>query len=639
MPFAYPIRLILLLLACFAGTAWAEQAQFLPDRDAALYEDTEGDLANGSGRYLFFGKVGTNPGGDELLRRSLLRFDLTAIPPEAVIEAVSLSFVINMVPQGNPPGGTATLHRMTADWGEGSSNAPGNEGQGISAELGDATWLHRNYPSSLWTTPGGDFVEEASASAGYTASLPETVTFASTPGLIADVTDWVRDPTKNHGWILRGGESLAFTARRTSSREDASADTPVLTVDFFIPSPTDNLVLTELVDGLTRPVVIANAPDGRGRLFIVEQRGVVRIFDVTAETLLPTPYLDISSLVDDGGNEQGLLGLAFHPGFADNRRFFVYYTRDPGPGADRSVVAEFTQNAQDPNVANGAANQDDVMVVLEFEQDASNHNGGDLHFGPDGFLYIASGDGGGSNDQFNNAQNEDSLKGKLLRIDVDGSPGQGAELCGLVTNYGIPAGNAFPGGADGCDETLHLGLRNPWKFSFDAFTGDLYLGDVGQGEREEIDRAVAGSGGLNFGWPCFEGTEPFRNDVSCTDPVPPVIEYSSASGTSECSVTGGYVYRGGLTALERFYVFGDYCSGRIWISDVRDGQWNVEEWTDAEAQLSGLSAFGQDEQCRLYVAEFGGIAGAQNVDGLGRILRIDDSELLLADGFERRDCQ
>jgi len=325
-------------------------------------------------------------------------------------------------------------------------------------------------------------------------------------------------------------------------------------------SVVDHLGLTLLTASLTNPVAIANAGDGSRRLFVVEQEGIIRIYDLATNTLLATPFLDITSEVDSGGNEQGLLGLAFHPEYG----IYVYYTRDPGFGLDRSVVARYAVSAGDINVANVAS----AFTLLEFEQDAGNHNGGDLHFGADGYLYIASGDGGGRNDQFRHAQDLDSLKGKLLRIDVDSTAPANGELCGLVRNYGIPPGNPFTAALDGCDEILHFGLRNPWRFSFDGQTGEMYIGDVGQNQWEEIDRVRAEETGTNFGWSCREGAHDFAGDDCISAFEDPVLEYSHADGG--CSVTGGYLYRGSSLSIYGHYIYGDYCTGQV--------QQRVDHW-------------------------------------------------------------
>jgi glucose/arabinose dehydrogenase len=611
----------------FTDPAGAVQTQFTPVMDATLYEDAQGDVANGSGEHLYFGRVGPNAG--ELLRRALIKFDLTPIPQHADIESVSLTLEINKVPIGSVSG-VAGLHRVTASWGEGASAVPAGEdgGAGVVAQAGDATWQDRFHPGTDWNSDGGDFEPAASAQQGYGFN-PQSLVFPSTAALVADVTAWVRDPTTNHGWMVRGDEANAYSARRVYAKESAGEAVPLLTVQYSLPSPVDHLQLTEVATGLVRPVTIANAGDDSGRVFIIEAAGKIRILDTTTGTLLATPYLDINSLVLGGTtqfSEQGLLGLAFHPDFATNRKFYVYYTRDAGAALDRSVLAMYQQSVNDPDSANPVG-----TVLMEFEQDAANHNCGDLHFGADGYLYIASGDGGGSGDQYRNSQNVDSLKGKILRIDVDGSPPGGGELCGLGAAYGIPAGNAFPGSNDGCDEVLHLGLRNPWRFSFDGLTGDLYIGDVGQGLWEEVDFAAPGAAGLNFGWPCREGTHDYTPPpgVTCPlNPVEPIFDYSSATG-GNLAITGGYVYRGSGSAMYGYYVYGDYGSDRIWLAGKENGSWASIEWVTAASVLTSLSAFGQDQHCELYVAD---------VDA-GKVFRIDDSEVLRRDGFEDRRCQ
>jgi glucose/arabinose dehydrogenase len=614
------------LLALCSMPLPAEQIILTPVMDATLYQDNAGAWANGSGEHLYFGKVGTS--GDDTLRRSLLKFDVSSIPAEAVIEQVSLTLEINQAPSGGV-GGLASLHRLTASWSEGPSNPGVPGGEGAISMAGDATWVHRVYPGSLWSVPGADYQQTPSAQEGYGLVL-ESLVFNSTQGLRQDVKAWTSNAANNHGWILLGNEDESFSARRVYASESTDIDVPLLTVNYSI--PTDDLVLTEIVASLTRPVAIANANDGSGRLFIVEQAGLIRIFDTNTQTLLPDPYLDITNEVDDSGSEQGLLGLAFHPDFATNRKFYVYYIRDPGAALDRSVVAMYEQDENSSNTADEGTKQ----VLMEFEQNADNHNGGDLHFGSDGYLYIASGDGGGSGDIYNNAQNKNTLKGKLLRIDVDGTPQVSGELCGLNPQYRIPPGNAFPGNGNGCDEILHLGLRNPWKFSFDAMTGDLYIGDVGQGNWEEVDFTAPGAVGLNFGWPCQEGLHAYTPPagVTCPNPVNPVVEYSSGSGSGNCSITGGYVYRGSNTALQGYYVYADYCSSRVWMVRNQNSAWTPIEWQAAAAILNSPTAFGQDENCELYVADIGE-GGIQD----GALYRFDSSEVVSADGFETLRCQ
>ena len=337
--------------------------------------------------------------------------------------------------------------------------------------------------------------------------------------------------------------------------------------------------------GLQRPVVIADPGDGSGRLFIAQQTGEILILDGT--TLLPTPFLDVSSLVECCG-ERGLLGLAFHPDYAGNGEFFIDYTR-LSDGA--TVVARYTVSAGDPD----AANPDSADVLLTVAQPRTNHNGGHLSFGPDGYLYIALGDGGGAGDPDGNGQDLTTLLGSLLRIDVDGTDP------GLA--YAIPADNPFVGDPTGRDEIWAYGLRNPWRFSFDRLTGDLFIGDVGQAEVEEIDLQPATSaGGENYGWNLMEGSTCYGGGTDCNDGtlVLPILEYSHDVGRS---VTGGFRYRGtDFPQLEGVYLYADYSYGTIWGTVPRcDGAW--ESQVIAEAPFL-LSTFGEDADGELYLAGY-----------------------------------
>ncbi len=625
---------VLLLSACLlltvAPTALAVQVQLTPTKDSSIYENVPAN-GNGSGQYLFMGRTDDQNGIPASLRRALLAFDVSGIAMTAVIDSVNLELTISMAPgQGSPKGGTASLHRLTAPWGEGATDAGGQEGQGAVAQSGDATWSHAFWNTAAWTTLGGDFQALASATRTYTSAGEGPLVFSSTADLVADLQFWVANPGSNNGWILRGEEGSGMnptqqTARQLLSSENLAAGVPTLTVDFHAPPPMDSLELTEVIgSGLTGPIGIVNAGDGSGRLFIIEQAGIIRIYDTATATLLPTPFLDISALVDDTGNEQGLLGLVFHPDYASNGQFFVYYTYDPAGGSlDRSRLARYQVSGGNANIAASTE-----TVLMEFDQDADNHNGGDMHFGPDGYLYMAIGDGGGSNDQYDHAQDIHSLKGKMLRIDVD-APSSGNEKCGLVSNYAIPPGNPFTGASDGCDEILHIGLRNPWRFSFDAQTGEMMIGDVGQDLWEEIDYAAPGATGINFGWSCREGKHDFVGGKACVSPyTDPVIEYPHVS-SNECSVTGGYVYRGGNLPLQGRYFYGDYCSDRVWIA-TRDGaSWVSDEWVAAAGILNSIASFGQDEQCNVYIAD----------RSSNKIYRVDDTELIHTSGFEALDCQ
>ena len=622
-------RVFLLLIPLMSAltvdsTVRADVMQFEADRDNTLYEDVLGAISNGVGNYVFLGRTG--PDGDSALRRALVHFDLSGLPSEAIIDSVEVGFEIVTAPiPGNAVGGTAALHRVSADWGEGDSNAPGAEGQGTDAATGDATWQYRFYDSELWSEPGGDFQLQASATVGY-GTDPESLTFTSTPQLIQDVQAWVNNPAQNFGWALLGSEGLDFTARKMDSKDRVSGSPALLTVDYHIEGPTDNLILELVTGGLNRPVAIANAGDGSNRLFIVEQSGIIRIYDLATETLLGTPFLNISGLVDDTGSEQGLLGLVFHPDYENNRQFYVNYTYDPpGVNNDRTRIAMYQASIGNPNVANTTES-----VILEFAQDFSNHNGGDMHFDPEGYLVIATGDGGDGNDPNNRGQTLTTLLGKMLRIDVDTAPAPDGSTgpCGLVQNYGIPPGNPYAGSDEGCDEILHYGMRNPWRFSFDARTGEMYIGDVGQGLWEEIDYAPAGASNINYGWKICEGAH-LRGSTStpCSFGELPIIEYSS-SGTGNCSVTGGYVYRGGSTSLQGRYIYADYCSARIWIATREGDNWTSEQWIEGSS-LGFIPTFGQDEQCELYVADF----------STNAIYRIVDTENIDSSGFEALRCQ
>jgi len=343
--------------------------------------------------------------------------------------------------------------------------------------------------------------------------------------------------------------------------------------------------LTPVVTGLSNPVFVGNAGDGSGRLFLVEQDGIVLVLQPLQST--PTIFLDVRTRIATVG-EQGLLGLAFHPQYARNGRFFVYYTR---AGDGTIVIAEY-RVSPDPNVADTTEH---VLVTIPHPVH-TNHNGGMLAFGPDGFLYAGVGDGGGGNDEPNNAQNTEVLLGKILRIDVD-RPGPG-------TPYSSPPDNPFVN-APGRDEIFAFGFRNPWRFSFDRMTGEPWIGDVGQDEREEIDRSLVRGG--NYGWRIFEGflcTNLGPSICNPSDYVDPVLDYSHARG--RCSVTGGYVYRGSRGTLPAgVYVYGDFCSGEIFVT-------NGEIQTLLMFTAMNISSFGEDEHGELYV-----------VDRVGSVSRID----------------
>ncbi|MGE0131682.1 MAG: PQQ-dependent sugar dehydrogenase [Blastocatellales bacterium] len=339
--------------------------------------------------------------------------------------------------------------------------------------------------------------------------------------------------------------------------------------------------LIPVLSGLESPVYVTSARDGSNRLFIVEQTGRIKILPPGANAPLPAPFLNIATKIVAGG-ERGLLGLAFHPQYTTNRRFFVNYTRQ-SDGA--TVVSEFNVSASDPNVA-----ETNEKPIITIAQPFANHNGGWIDFGPDGYLYIAMGDGGSGNDPGNRAQNKDDLLGKMLRIDVNTNG---------TAPYTSPATNPFSGSKPGRDEIYATGLRNPWRCAFDRANGQLYAGDVGQGIIEEVSVITLGG---NYGWRIFEGTR-------CTnlgpDPcVPgnysaPLVEYDH-SVNRRCSVTGGYVYRGPRNSLPTgSYVFGDFCSGEIFL-------WNGGVTSLLLDTDIAISSFGEDEAGEIYVVGLGG---------------------------------
>src|SRR5438034_1281740 len=350
---------------------------------------------------------------------------------------------------------------------------------------------------------------------------------------------------------------------------------------------------------LRRPVGVANAGDGSGRLFVVEQAGRILIHDGTA--VRPSPFLDVSALVSCCG-EQGLLGLAFHPHFVANGFLYVDYTNTAGD----TVIARYQVSA-DPNVADPSSAQ----ILLTIPQPFSNHNGGQLAFGPDGFLYVGMGDGGGGGDPGNRAQNLGELLGKILRIDVDGA-----------SPYAIPATNPFRNTSGARPEIWAYGLRNPWRFSFDRRTGDLFIADVGQNHIEEVNfQSAASAGGENYGWRRMEGTLCYDPSSECNDGTLtlPILEYDHSQG---CSITGGYRYRGArFPQLVGRYFYGDFCSGRIWGATESDQAWSSTALTDTPPYIT---SFGEDEGGELYVVHYGG-----GSDGaLQRVVELSQSFLL-----------
>lgn len=405
--------------------------------------------------------------------------------------------------------------------------------------------------------------------------------------------------------------------RTTSTAQQPGAEWPTLT-------------FVDVVGELDYPVHLANAGDGSGRLFIVEQGGIIRIF---LDGLLTEPFLDISNRVrsplSGGGGEEGLLSIAFPPGYgSDQQHFYVYYTNQKGD----NQVSRFRLTS-DPNIAD--PDSEELIIYLE-HPDYSNHNGGQLAFGPDGYLYIGTGDGGGGGDPKGNAQSLASLLGKILRIDVESntlppftpsqriylpqiSRAEGTQSQFPQLAYRIPPDNPFVGMQGYREEIWALGLRNPWRFSFDRSMGDLYIADVGQKLWEEVDFQPASSpGGENYGWDYWEANECYEGP--CNNPsilVFPVFAYSHDGG--HCSVTGGFTYRGQLNpGMQGIYFFADFCSGNIWGLQKSDQIWESHSFTENAG--SEISSFGEDETGEIYLVQRADETGEL---GTGAIYRIN----------------
>lgn len=328
-----------------------------------------------------------------------------------------------------------------------------------------------------------------------------------------------------------------------------------------------------IAGGLNRPVDIQSANDGSGRLFVLEKYGVIRV--IQNRQLLDAPFLDISDRVGSASNEQGLLGLAFSPN-PEQKILFVNYTDKSG----NTVISRFSWNDEtaDPN---------SEKQLLHINQPFPNHNGGVLAFGPDGYLYAGLGDGGAAGDPLGNGQNTNVLLGKILRLDVSDLNSTGG--------YSIPSDNPFG------NEIWAYGLRNPWRMSFDKAGGDLWIGDVGQGEWEEIDYLPAGSpGGANFGWSIMEGNHAYYGEAQ-PGLILPVAEYNHSTGA--CSVTGGFVYRGAMPEWQGIYLYGDYCKGTIWGLILSNGQWQSQVMFETGVRIT---SFGQDEFGEIYLASDNG---------------------------------
>lgn len=351
-------------------------------------------------------------------------------------------------------------------------------------------------------------------------------------------------------------------------------------------NPEGQIQLVEAFPNLsfTRPVDFQSPKDGSNRIYVVEQEGIISSFQNEESAREKKEFLDIRSRVDDNHNEEGLLGLAFHPNFKENGYFYVNYTSSDS----ETLVSRFTVSSSDPTKAEPGSE----LVLLRFDQPYGNHNGGQVAFGPDGYLYISTGDGGSGGDPKGNGQNLNSLLGAILRIDVDQASGS--------KNYGIPADNPFINRSMAMPEIYAYGLRNPWRMSFDPANGRLWAADVGQNAYEEVDIIEAGK---NYGWNEMEGLHTYKSGKNSPEYVAPVLEISQDTGDK--SITGGYVYRGkSAPSLTGKYIFADYVSGRIYaLSENSDGTFSNQTLMDTRLNIS---SFGLDQNNELFICAFDG---------------------------------
>jgi glucose/arabinose dehydrogenase len=475
------------------------------------------------------------------------------------------------------------------------SGTPGASGASAAGDNGTA-------PGS--STPGG--VETSAANPGNSA-----------PGGNSEETGAGNGtPLDNGSGKTPGGGAAPSGPAQTASggsgggAPPASGFTPDATKDCGVPAnpQVPNLQLTQVVTGLTRPVYLTQPRGETDRMFVVEKVGRVRI--VRNGVVADQPFVDVSANVTERFEELGLIGLAFHPKYSENGRFYIYYSTLRNNTVFNELV-EYKVSSDNPDVADPAS----ARVLLEVQKPQDNHNGGDLEFGPDGFMYVGVGDGGGAGDQHGtagNGQNLGALLGKILRIDVDGT---GAGPNGA---YGIPAGNLQQAGA--LPEIWSYGLRNPWRYSFDPCTGDMYIGDVGQDTVEEIDYEPVNTPGRNYGWRLMEANNCFNPNNGCNAQTQnitlPVASYTHAALGQ--SVTGGYVYRGSaIPDLRGTYLYSDYESKRIFALRMSNGsvaqaQTEITANINADGNVKGIGSFAQNNAGDLFAIEFA-----------GRIFRID----------------
>ncbi len=432
---------------------------------------------------------------------------------------------------------------------------------------------------TLSMVPGGD---EGAFAIDLAA---RTIAFASPPDFEAPI-----DANSDNSYEL------------TLEARDASGLTARLNLTVTVTDLTEGLSLQRVGTGFTAPLFVTQLP-GTEQLVVLEKGGLARLLNRQNGSIRSVPFLDVTGSVSTDG-ERGLLGLAFSPDFETDRTFYVNLTNAAGD----TEIRRYQTYTTSPGQADPMTEE----TLLTIPQNQSNHNGGWLGFGPDGLLYIAMGDGGGSGDPLERAQDPDYLLGKILRIDVssDDFPADPDR------NYAIPAGNAYPGGAGGRPEIYALGLRNPYRCSFDALTGDLFIADVGQGAVEEIDRLGTSEPGVNFGWDNLEGTQVFEgpDDASFRDPV---AQYFHGSAENQGnSITGGYVYRGNIEPVRDHYVFADFINSNVWsipeAALVNGGTVAVtasmrlnDQLVPDQGSLSNVSSFGEDADGNLYIVSYG----------------------------------
>jgi glucose/arabinose dehydrogenase len=626
--------------ATLCAAAFADVVSLSASKDETLYEDTDptSQLSDGQGIFIYVGKTGSND--NFRIRRGLIAFNLTSIPANATVTAATLT----LFKSNSNTGATISLHKVTRDWGEGASNAGNPGGSGAPAQPGDATWLYSFYNTTAWTAAGGDF---AGAQSATTLVTPNNAAYSwSGSSLVADVQSWITDRTSNFGWAILGDEVNASSAQRFNSRQNTSSP-PQLTITYQAAGPTPtatatatptatpgpiaaviphgplNVNLQTIATGLVSPDLLIAAPDGTNRQFVLEQTGQIKM--IKNGTLQATPFLDVSNLLVPlvpAYDERGLLGLAFDPGFNNAaspgyRRIFTYTSQPVSGPADlpdqyassldcQNVVASWRVSATNPDIVDPNSRQE----ILRIDKPQSNHNGGMIAFGPDGYLYIGTGDGGGANDNNANGHNQSVGNGqdvtiglgKILRIDVNGTnSGNG--------KYGIPGDNPFVSGG-GLREIFGWGLRNPYRFSFNGT--DLLVADVGQNNIEEVDRVQKGK---NYGWRYKEGTFKFNpadgtvtSDLTGLPPglTDPIAEYDHDEGIS---IIGGFVYTGTLLPeLQGKYVFGDFSgsfsvpSGRLFYLDLTSGEIRALILGKDDHTLGlFVKGMGQDQNGEIYV--------------------------------------